>query len=64
MTEIALGTTEFGTDAAPADLVIDRAGTVFWTDEYGDIVGSVVTRRRSRELAHRPLGASHRRGGA
>ena len=32
----------------PADLTVDRAGTVFWADEYGDIVGTVLTRGRPR----------------
>ena len=42
--EFDLPDTDFGTAASPADLTIDSAGTVFWADEYGDIVGSVQTR--------------------
>jgi streptogramin lyase len=41
--EIDLPRTDFGTPATPADLTVDRAGTVFWADEYGDIVGTVET---------------------
>ncbi|HWT24353.1 MAG TPA: hypothetical protein VN213_12685, partial [Solirubrobacteraceae bacterium] len=40
--EFELPRTDFGTAANPADLTIDRAGTVFWADEYGDIVGTFV----------------------
>jgi streptogramin lyase len=39
MREFALPDTPFGTAAVPADLVVDRAGTVFWADEYGDAIG-------------------------
>ena len=42
--EFDLPDTDFGTAAGPADLTVDSAGTVFWADEYGDIVGSVQTR--------------------
>ena len=41
--EIDLPHTDFGTAPTPADLTIDRAGKVFWADEYGDIVGTVLT---------------------
>ena len=42
--EFDLPATDFGTAASPADLTLDRDGTVFWADEYGDIVGTVQTR--------------------
>jgi len=40
-TEIDLPANDFKGAAVPADLAIDRAGKVFWTDEYGDMVGVV-----------------------
>jgi streptogramin lyase len=49
--EILLPTTDFGTAPTPADLVVDRAGTVFWSDEYGDIVGTVETAGPASEWA-------------
>ena len=45
--------TDFGTAPTPADLTVDRAGTVFWADEYGDIVGTVRRAGRARGLASR-----------
>ncbi|MCW2998262.1 MAG: hypothetical protein JWN65_1811 [Solirubrobacterales bacterium] len=42
MHEISLPDNDFGRVPNPADLVADRAGTVFWTDEYGDAVGTVT----------------------
>ena len=51
--EIDLPATDFGAPAAPADLVVDRAGTLFWADEYGDIVGTVGADRRPGR-SHRP----------
>lgn len=39
--EITLADNDFGVPPTPADLAIDRAGTVFWSDEYGDIVGAL-----------------------
>ncbi len=43
MREIALERNEFGGPPLPADIAVDRAGTVFWGDEYGDVVGSATT---------------------
>ncbi len=42
ITEIAMPPTDFKGAAAPADLAVDRRGTVFFTDEYGDEVGTVT----------------------
>lgn len=42
ITELDLGTTEFGAPVAPADFAIDRANRVFFVDEYGDIIGSAT----------------------
>jgi streptogramin lyase len=39
MQEFVLPDNDFGRAAVPADLTIDRAGNVFWVDEYGDVVG-------------------------
>ena len=39
--EITVPENEFGGEAVPADLVVDRRNGVFWTDEYGDQVGIV-----------------------
>ena len=41
-TEFAVPLTAFGAPAAPADLVVDGAGTVFFVDEYGDLVSTVT----------------------
>ncbi|MDQ2911271.1 MAG: hypothetical protein M3R39_09705, partial [Actinomycetota bacterium] len=41
-TEFALPPNEFKGVAVPADLTIDRAGTVYWSDEYGDIIGTLT----------------------
>ncbi|HEX2160421.1 MAG TPA: hypothetical protein VHF88_01195, partial [Thermoleophilaceae bacterium] len=52
------GHTEFGGLTAPADLAIDRAGTVHWSDEYGDVIGRLDdggTRAPLRPLARRSL---------
>lgn len=35
------GHSAYGGLTAPADLAADRGGTIYWTDEYGDIVGSL-----------------------
>ena len=53
--EFDLPDTDFGTAASPADLTVDRAGTVFWADEYGDIVGSVQTRGARADWGRRTL---------
>jgi streptogramin lyase len=42
MQEFALQTNDFGRRPAPADVTVDRKGTLFWTDEYGDAVGSMT----------------------
>jgi streptogramin lyase len=39
--EVDVPRNEFGGEATPADLVADRGNTIYWTDEYGDQVGSV-----------------------
>lgn len=44
-TEIDLPHNDFKGAPVPADLAIDRAGTVFWADEYGDAVGVVDATR-------------------
>ena len=41
--ELELPRTAFGAAAHPADFAIDRKGTLFWADEYGDSVGVVET---------------------
>src|SRR3954452_15497840 len=41
MREFTLQRNDFGRDPLPADLAVDRRDTVFWTDEYGDAVGSL-----------------------
>ncbi|MEA2256909.1 MAG: virginiamycin lyase [Solirubrobacteraceae bacterium] len=41
--ETQLPNNDFHGQPLPADIAIDRAGTLYWTDEYGDIVGSVRT---------------------
>jgi hypothetical protein len=43
MTEFPLQRNDFGRDPSPADVSIDRRGTLYWTDEYGDAVGSLTT---------------------
>jgi streptogramin lyase len=39
--EFDLDTNDFNRTPAPADMVIDRAGTVHYSDEYGDIIGRI-----------------------
>ena len=41
MQEIDVPRNEFGGEAVPADLAVDRKNDVFWTDEYGDAVGQL-----------------------
>ena len=41
--EVQLPDNEFGEQAAPADLTVDRAGKVFFVDEYGDAVGAATS---------------------
>ncbi len=41
MTEITVPVNEFGGEAVPADLVVDRSNTIIWSDEYGDQIGTV-----------------------
>jgi streptogramin lyase len=43
ITELSVPNTDFNSQAAPADLVIDRADTVFFVDEYGDQVATATT---------------------
>jgi streptogramin lyase len=57
-TEFALARNDFGGVPAPADLALDRAGTVFHADEYGDMIGSLTAAgpgRRWRPLARQSL---------
>jgi streptogramin lyase len=42
MREFAVPDNEFGGIANPADITVDRAGTVYFTDEYGDVIRSVT----------------------
>jgi streptogramin lyase len=42
MVEHDLPVNDFGRAAVPADLTLDRAGNVFWVDEYGDVVGEMT----------------------
>jgi streptogramin lyase len=42
ITELNMPPTDFKAAAAPADLAVDRKGTVYFTDEYGDEVGTVT----------------------
>src|SRR5262249_19131578 len=46
ITEIPLGLTAFNTPIAPADLTVAGDGTIFWVDEYGDVVGSATVTER------------------
>jgi streptogramin lyase len=41
MEELDVPRNEFGGEAVPADLAVDRENDIFWTDEYGDAVGQV-----------------------
>jgi virginiamycin B lyase len=43
VTELAIPDTDFGAPTQPADLSIDRNNTVFFADEYGDMIGSATT---------------------
>ena len=42
MHEVLIGNNEFGARTQPADLIVDPAGTVFVTDEYGDQVTALT----------------------
>jgi streptogramin lyase len=42
ISEVALPKNDFGGIALPADIGVDRAGNVYWGDEYGDMIGSVT----------------------
>jgi len=42
MREFDLPPNDFGRVPDPADLAIDRAGTIFWADEYGDAIGEMT----------------------
>ena len=42
ITEFDVPDNEFGGIANPADIAVDRGGTVYFTDEYGDVIRSVT----------------------
>jgi streptogramin lyase len=52
--ETALPNNDFHGQPLPADIAIDRAGTLYWGDEYGDIVGSVRTGPTCADVAPGP----------